>query len=101
LFEPVEKYLLRVTGNMGCWKVGSLVVAEDQLEDPEERPSVFAEGKALGKDLVEAIKTKRAYPHQKEDREMTFEMMRWLVENNKEKWPHEYAYWQKHWGDGV
>ncbi len=99
LFEPVEQYLLRVTGNMGCWKVGSLVVAEDQLADPEERASVFDEAQALGRNLAQAIRTKQAFPDQQEDREMTFAMMRWLVENNKEKWPHEYAYWQKHWGD--
>jgi hypothetical protein len=26
-----------------------------------------------------------------------FEMMRWLVEENKERWPYEYEYWQRHW----
>jgi multimeric flavodoxin WrbA len=101
LFEDVEKYLLRVAGNMGCWKVGSLVVAGDQLADPEERTAVFNEGKELGKNLAEAIKTKQVFPEQQEDREMTFEMMRWLVANNKEKWPHEYAYWHKHWPDNA
>jgi len=25
-------------------------------------------------------------------------MMRWLVEENKDKWPYEYEYWQTHWG---
>ncbi len=101
LFEPVEQYLLRVTGNMGCWKVGSLVAAEGQLEDPKERTGVFEEAKALGRTLVEAIKTEQTFPEQEEDREMTFEMMRWLVESNKEKWPHEYEYWQTHWKEEV
>ncbi len=27
---------------------------------------------------------------------MTFETMRWLVEQAKENWPFEYAYWRKH-----
>jgi hypothetical protein len=96
-FEEVERYMLRVTGNMGCWKVGSLVVAEAQMEDPEERTSVLEDAKALGRNLVNAMETKQAFPDQEENREMTFEAMRWLVETNKEKWPHEYAYWQTHW----
>ena len=101
MYEEVEKYMLQVTGNMGCWKVGSLVVAGQQLEDPEERPHVFAEAAELGQNLARAIKTRKRFPDQEEDREMAFETMRWLVESNKEKWPYEYAYWQKHWTDSA
>ena len=73
------------------------LVAGQQLEDPEERPLVFAEAQELGQNLARAITTRKRFPDQEEDREITFETMRWLVESNKEEWPYEYAYWQKHW----
>ena len=48
--------------------------------------------------LAEAIKTGQRFPEQEEEREQCFEMMRWLVEENKDAWPYEYEYWQTHWG---
>jgi multimeric flavodoxin WrbA len=97
LYQQVEDYLLHVTGTMGCWKVGSLVVASDQMDIPAERAKVLDEAKDLGRKLVEAIKTRQPFPEQQEEREMTFEMARWLVESQKDTWHYEYAYWQKHW----
>ena len=62
-------------------------------------PSVLsALGYDAGNILVEAIKTKQAFPEQKEEREMTFEMARYLVESKKDTWHYEHEYWQKHWG---
>ena len=96
-YQPVEDYLMHVTGSMGCWKVGSIVAATAQAEDPDERTRVMDEAQALGCSLVKAVKTKQAFPDQKEEREMTFEVMRWLVESTKDEAPFEYEYWQKHW----
>jgi multimeric flavodoxin WrbA len=98
LYQPVEDYLLHVTGTMGCWKVGSLAVASDQLGISDERAKVLEEAKGLGRRLVQAIKTKRQFPEQEEERKMTFEMARWLVESQKDTWHYEYEYWQKLWG---
>ncbi len=64
---------------------------------PDERAKVLEEAKALGRRLAEAIKTKQHFPEQKEEREMMFEMARWLVESQKDTWHHESEYWQKHW----
>ena len=96
-YQPVEGYLLHVTGTMGCWKVGSIVVAGGQMEDPDERTGVLNEARALGSRLADAVKTKQGFPDQEEERSMTFEVMRWLVESTKEDAPYEHDYWQKHW----
>jgi multimeric flavodoxin WrbA len=98
LYQQVEDYLLHVTGTMGCWKVGSLVVASDQMNIPAERAKVLEEAKDLGRRLAEAVKTRQHFPEQKEEREMMFEMARWLVESQKDTWHYEYDYWQKRWG---
>jgi multimeric flavodoxin WrbA len=94
-YEPVEEYLMHVTGSMGCWRVGSIVAATAQMDDPEERASVMDEARVLGRNLVTAIKTKQCFPDQEEERENTFEVVRWLVESTKEEAPFEYEYWQK------
>jgi multimeric flavodoxin WrbA len=96
-YQPVEDYLMHITGSMGCWKVGSIVAATAQMEDPDERASVMDEAQALGRSLVKAVKTKQAFPDQEEERETTFEVMRWLVESTKDEVPFVYEYWQKHW----
>jgi multimeric flavodoxin WrbA len=94
-YEPVEEYLMHVTGSMGCWRVGSIVAATAQMDDPDERASVMDEARVLGRNLVTAIKTKQCFPDQEEERENTFEVVRWLVESTKEEAPFEYEYWQK------
>ena len=96
-YEPVEEYLMHVTGSMGCWRVGSIVAATAQMDDPDERASVMDEARVLGRNLVTAIKTKQCFPDQEEERENTFEVVRWLVESTKDEAPFEYEYWQKHW----
>ena len=96
-YQQVEDYLMHVTGSMGCWKVGSIVAAEAQMKESDERTRVMDEAQALGGSLVTAVKEKQAFPDQEEERETTFEVMRWLVESTKDESPFEYEYWQKHW----
>lgn len=100
MYQQVEDYLLHVTGTMGCWKVGSLVVASEQMNILDERAKTLENAKDLGRRLVEAIKTGQRFPEQEEQHKMAFEMMRWLVESQKDTAPYEYEYWQKHWGMG-
>jgi multimeric flavodoxin WrbA len=94
-YQTVKDYMLHVTGSMGCWRVGSIVAATAQMEDTDERARVIDEAQALGRSLVKAVKTKQAFPDQEEERETTFEVMRWLVESTKDEVPFEYEYWQK------
>jgi multimeric flavodoxin WrbA len=97
LYEQVEQYLMHVIGNSGCWKVGSLTVTETQLRDPEEQSQVLKEAYDLGRKLAAAISGKIQFPDQEAEREQCFEMMRWLVEQERDNWPYEYEYWQRYW----
>jgi multimeric flavodoxin WrbA len=96
-YERVEEYLLDKIGNIGCWKVGSMVAAGGTLDDPDQSPALLLEAHALGYNIAHAIATKAEYPDQIDARHDTFEVMRWLVESKKEEWPYEYKYWQEHW----
>jgi multimeric flavodoxin WrbA len=98
MYQPVEEYLSHVIGTLGCWKVGSLAVASDQMNIPDERTKVLENASELGRSLVEAVKARRQFPEQEEQRTMAFEMMRWLVQSQKDRSPYEYDYWQRRWG---
>lgn len=98
IFESIEDYMLSILGFLGCWTVGSSGAAVLQLEDDDERQNVFTETKALAKKMVEAIKNSSPFPDQEEKRQQIFEMMKLMVCNKKEDWPHEYHYWQTRWG---
>jgi multimeric flavodoxin WrbA len=100
-FQQVEEYLLHVIGSLGCWKVGSLVVAGGQLDDPDEAPRIVQEARALGRTLTRTITSRARFPEQEAEREECFEIMRWLVESQKDLWPYEYQYWQTRWSDTI
>jgi len=99
LYQNVEDYLLNIIGTMGCWKTGSIVVAGGQLDDPDTAPGALQEARVLGSRLAKAIAVRERFPEQEEERDQCFEMMRWLVESQKDQWPCEYQYWQTHWRD--
>ena len=98
-YERVVDYLLDKIGTIGCWKVGSIVAAGGLIHDPYYAPAIEKEARELGAKLAHAIATHAAYPEQIDARNECFEVMRWLVEEQKEEWPFEYEYWQKHWKD--
>ena len=97
-YEQVEEYMQQVIGLLGCWNVGSLVAASDQMDFPDERAKVLSRADDLGRRLAEAIKTRQRFPEQEEQLKMMFEMMHWLIGSKKDIWNYEYEYWQKHWG---
>ena len=98
IFESIEDYMLSILGFLGCWTVGSTGACVLQLEDDDERQNVFTEVESLAKKMVEAIKMRAAFPDQEEKRQQIFEMMKLMVCNKQEDWPHEYHYWQTRWG---
>lgn len=101
LYQQVEEYMLHVTGSLGCWKVGSFVVAGGQLDDPDIAPMALQEARELGRRLSDAIASRKPFPEQEDERDQCFELMRWLVESQKDQWPYEYQFWQTHWRDTV
>lgn len=100
-YELIENYLMRTLGGLGCWKVGNIVAAGGALDDPDQAPGILQEARQLGISLAKAIAAKTSFAEQIEERSNTFEIMRWLVESQKDQWPYEYRYWQEHWRDTV
>ncbi len=100
-YELVEEYLKNTISNIGCWMVGSVVAGGIQFEDPEQIQALMDEARELGTRLARAITARAVFPDQLDARHDTFEVMRWLVESQKEHWPYEYQYWQERWKDTV
>jgi multimeric flavodoxin WrbA len=96
-YQKPEEYLMHVIGSSGCWKVGSVGTGGGLIDDPDQAVGVLKEARDLGSRLAGAIKTRQLFPEQEEELDQAFEIMRWLVEQQKDKWPYEYQYWQTHW----
>ena len=98
--QNVEEYLMHVVGSSGCWKVGSVVTGAGCLMIPLRRRKCLKRRAILAKDLPRPSKRSSVFPSRRRSGSSAFEMMRWLVEEHKDKWPYEYEYWQTHWGKG-
>jgi len=89
--EEVTRYLDDVLISLA-----PLLSAARRLPYPAA-PRRFAEAEArartLGAELVGAIAARRVYPEQRARHDQTAAYFRKLVEMNRERWPHEYAYW--------
>ena len=90
--DEVVAYLNRVLQTLGANTVGGVGVVLGG--DPET--IVPAEGRAyeLGKRLAQAIANKETYPEQERFHAAMQERMQALVTANKDRWQHEYDYWQ-------
>lgn len=96
--EEVEAYLLRALRMTGYATVGSVGALAWQLLREETRSPLLAAAQALGAALVEAIRTKQAFPEQDEEHRAIQERMRQLVTMQKDHWPFEYEYWMAKMG---
>jgi multimeric flavodoxin WrbA len=92
--EEVEAYLLRALRMSGFSTVGSVGALGWQMANPETRPSHLAAAMAVGATLVDAIRTRRHYPDQAAEREVIMNRMHDLVRMQKDRWVHEYEFWQ-------
>ncbi len=61
----------------------------------QEQEDAVARATALGGDLVAAIREKRAYPEQDEERSGLFSLMKNLVYAMREGYPAQYEHWVK------
>jgi multimeric flavodoxin WrbA len=96
--EIVESYLLDILAKMGCWNVGSIGIAQAQLSDKIEKQKVLQEAADLGRRLVSAIKEQPAFSNQEITQREIHDMLKALILMQKDAWPFEYSYWEKHWG---
>ncbi len=87
----VVGYMNRVLTSFGAQVVGGAGVAFRGNPDailPAERKAYD-----LGKELADAIRTKRSYPDQEAILKARREYFCQLVQANREKWTHEYEWW--------
>jgi len=87
----VVGYMNRVLTSFGAQVVGGVGVAFRGNPDA----ILPAEKKAyeLGRDLVDAIRTKRSYPDQEAILKARREYFCQLVQANRDRWTHEYEWW--------
>ena len=91
--DDVAAYMLRALQMIGYLGVGSVGALGWELVRPETREAHLAAAKALGHELVEAIRTRRRFPEQEAGRKMIMERMQQLVTMQKDHWRFEYDYW--------
>lgn len=87
----VVDYLNHVLFMLGAQTVGGVGVALGP--DPNRLTDAVSNAEALGRDLVDAIATRRAYPDQIAGLEASREYFRNLVTANRDVWVHEYEVW--------
>jgi len=96
--EKGVEYLKFVLGMLGCWITDSLFVTNPQLIDNEEQAQVLLSAVDIGANMVKAFKSKEIFPDQQTELEENFEMMKMVVQFQKDNWPFKYEYWKRHWG---
>jgi multimeric flavodoxin WrbA len=92
-YEEVVRYLAEVIVSLGAYDVGSAGVG--LCQGPQAFAQAEERARALGRELAEAIRTRRVYPDQAKRHEQTASYFRRLVEMNKDRWPYEYSIWAK------
>ena len=89
--DLVIGYLNQVLNNLGAQTVGGVGVSLGA--DPDRLSSALVQGYDLGRDLAEAITTRRQYPDQVAALEASRAYFRTLVTMNRDTWPHEFEVW--------
>ncbi|MEN6517741.1 MAG: NAD(P)H-dependent oxidoreductase [Methanospirillum sp.] len=89
--DRVVDYLNHVLFMLGAQTVGSVGVAIGP--DPSRVTIAIEQAEALGRDLADAIATRRAYPDQVAGLEQTRAYFKTLVTANRDVWVHEFEVW--------
>lgn len=89
--DKVVDYLNHVLFMLGAQTVGSVGVALGP--DPSRITLAVEQAEALGRDLADAIATRRAYPDQVAGLEQTRAYFKTLVTANRDVWVHEFEVW--------
>lgn len=89
--QEVAGYMNRVLTTLGATVVGGIGVAIGR--DPTALGEAEAEGRELGKRLVQSIRGELSYPEQDEIHQQTREYFCQLVKSNKDHFTHEYDWY--------
>jgi len=95
--EDVENYLHKILTQFGLRTIEGINGVMMQFEDPDENAKLEKASADLGRLLVQAIQQKKTRPDQEERISQAFEIMSFLVQSQKERWPVAFEYWNKHW----
>ena len=93
--EEVIKYLNSFIIRFGGFVVGQVGA---KAVDPGEfinKDQAFGEAAALGRRLIEAIKEKKTYPLQTEERKHLQDALKEVIQSKKDTWQAEYKYWKE------
>lgn len=91
--EKTIDYLNEFINMSGALTVGGVSIR--LAHSPESKAEGSRKAAEMGRDLVEAIKTRRPYPEQAVEMEAFVKQFKYPVMANKKKWAHEYEYYMK------
>ena len=95
--EDVENYCTKILTQYGLRLLSGVSGVLMQFEDPDENAKLEKASAELGRRLVQAIERKETWPELEENIKQAFEIMSFLVQTQKEKWPVAVDYWNNHW----
>jgi multimeric flavodoxin WrbA len=96
--EPIAEYLNHFLMLTGIQSVGSVWATMGLIFGDEFPEAIATQARGLGQRLVQAWKNQEVFPEIQAKMADFKERMRQLMLYRREDWPHEFAYWQKHWG---
>ena len=91
-YTEVTDYLTSLLVSFGAYSVGSVGAAD---MSPDALAAVEADAVALGRTLVEAIRSQRVYPEQVAVHTERRAFFRGLVQHHPEEWAYECTFWQE------
>ena len=93
--EEVLTYMARFVNTVGANSVGGIGSAMAGIRTFPDEDNLFKGARALGQELCQSIKDKRAFPEQECFREGFKARMTGLVNFMKQTWVYEREYWTK------
>lgn len=93
--NEVLHYMARFVNATGAWSVGGIGSRVAGWRAFPQQEELFDRARALGGELVAAIRAQRRYPEQEAGLRAFGDYMRNLIECMREQWPYEYDYWRQ------
>jgi len=93
--QEVLSYMERIVNSVGAQYVGSIGSPGAGPRAFPDQEALFQKARALGKDLCDSVREKRAFPEQDEWRLGFRARMQHLISFMGEYWPYEREYWAK------
>lgn len=95
---PIADYMNHFLMITGIQSVGSVWANMGLIFGDDFPEEITNQALDLGKRLVQAWRDQETFPEIQKKMAIFHDRMGQLMQYQKEEWPYEYAYWQKHWG---